>query len=355
MIPRPDLLVPGAPPGTEIYQLTSEAIPSSHVYMEAQIFTPDSRRFLLHRSAHAHGGGLLPHDPEHQYLLCDLEAGGARSPLITEPDAIAPSVSPDGGLVYYLVDRSEADKPSLILKRIELASGDCRTLAVIDTAIAGTRYLPGRVYPLSTIRSDGRRLAAALALRDPEEPAWRWGLLVFDLENGGHRLVLEGPSWCNLHPQYCRSRQPEWSRTVLVQENHGNVHDAAGRLLQLTGGAGADIHLVNDDGSGFRDFPCGRDGREFCQGHQCWRGSGETAILGTVIQSPPGEGEGRLVECRPVTAAGHRGLRSPGGWRNELSRGFPTPHFHHFGTDATGRFILTDYLPGTGNFVAWAR
>ena len=61
---RPDLLTAGSPAGLEVVQLTTEAIPSSHVYMEAQIFTPDSRRLVLHRSAHAHGSDK--EDPEHR-------------------------------------------------------------------------------------------------------------------------------------------------------------------------------------------------------------------------------------------------------------------------------------------------
>ncbi|MFH1568944.1 MAG: hypothetical protein ABIL09_13180 [Gemmatimonadota bacterium] len=96
---RPDLLTAPSPPGLEVYQLTAEALPSCHIYMEAQIFTPDSRRFLLHRSAHPHGSD--PRDPEHRYLLCDLERGGELTPLTAEKGATAPSVTPDGEILYY--------------------------------------------------------------------------------------------------------------------------------------------------------------------------------------------------------------------------------------------------------------
>src|SRR6185436_10907844 len=69
---RPDLLDKNSPKGLEIFQLTTEAdVPACHLYMEAQIFTPDSKRFLLHRSATAHGGD--PKDSKHQYLVCDIE------------------------------------------------------------------------------------------------------------------------------------------------------------------------------------------------------------------------------------------------------------------------------------------
>ena len=68
---RPDLVPETERDHLEVIQLTAEPIPSSHVYMEAQIFTPDSQRLILHRSAHPHGSD--PKDPEHQFLICNLE------------------------------------------------------------------------------------------------------------------------------------------------------------------------------------------------------------------------------------------------------------------------------------------
>ena len=82
---RLDLLDAHAKKGIEVFQLTEERIPSSHIYMEAQIFTPDSKRLVLHRSAHPHGS--RQDDPEHRYLLCDVENGGALSPLTDEVGA----------------------------------------------------------------------------------------------------------------------------------------------------------------------------------------------------------------------------------------------------------------------------
>ena len=52
---RPDLVPEAERDHLEVIQLTDESLPSSHVYMEAQIFTPDSQRLILHRSAHPHG------------------------------------------------------------------------------------------------------------------------------------------------------------------------------------------------------------------------------------------------------------------------------------------------------------
>ena len=101
---RPDLVAEASPEGLEVFQLTTEELPSSHIYMEAQIFTPDSSRFILHRSAHAHGSD--PHDPEHGFLICDLENGGELIPITEELGATAPSVSPDGTTLYYFHKRN---------------------------------------------------------------------------------------------------------------------------------------------------------------------------------------------------------------------------------------------------------
>src|SRR5690348_17061075 len=116
MIPRPDLLDSRSPKGLEVFQLTTEkGVPSCHIYMEAQIFTPDSKRFLLHRSAHAHGSDR--NDPQHCYLLCDIDNNGKLSKVTDEVGAVAPSVSPDGQSFYYFVNETDVNSGRLTLKR----------------------------------------------------------------------------------------------------------------------------------------------------------------------------------------------------------------------------------------------
>ncbi len=329
---RPDLLEPASPPGIEVFQLTDESVPSSHVYMEAPIFAPNSQRLVLHRSAHAHGSDK--DDPEHRYLLCDV-ADGTLTPLTSEIGATAPVVSPDGKFFYYVVFAAER----VTLRRAGLDGSDRRDVAVIDAAPGEKRLRPSGVYPIASIRSDGRRFAAPVTFRDERSGARLFSLLVFDLETGVAANVLEGPSWCNIHPQYCRSTDPALMRDILVQENHGNEYDAQGRCVKLTGGPGADIHVIRDDGTGFRDMPWGRDGNEFCQGHQCWRGTTAWAITSTVNLDPD---ESRLIEGLAAPAAGHAGIRTPGGVRNDLSRSIRHPAFSHFGTDTEGSRMISD-------------
>jgi hypothetical protein len=167
-----------------------------------------------------------------------------------------------------------------------------------------------------------------------------YGLLVFDVESATVELILHGPSWCNLHPQYSRSRDSLLMRDILVQENHGSAHHPDGAISVLTGGLGADIHVVRDDGQNFRDLPWGRDEQEACQGHQCWRGRSAWAITSTVLRAAE---ECQLIESRAIAPAGHRGLHTPGGARNALSRELPRPNFYHFATDIEGHRLITDY------------
>jgi len=344
---RPDMVDEGSPDEIEIVQLTEEDAPASHVYMEAQIFTPDSKRLVLHRSATAHGSDQ--HDPEHRYLVCDIEAGCSLRPITDEIGATAPSVSPDGRLLYYFVNETESGGGTLTLKRVAMDGTGRETLMVVDSPLRGTSYRPSRIYPLSTISSDGRRLALSCFLGDGRTEKAPFGLMIFDLDAGEVRLVLEGTSWCNIHPQCSRSLGPEQSHDILVQENHGCEYDAAGKYTVLVAGDGADIHVIRDDGTDFRNMPWGRDGNERCQGHQCWRGRTNRAITSTGTRRPP---ECQLIEgiAAPHAGlrhgeAGHVGINTPGGIRNDLSRSFGDPEFCHFGVDIAGQRLITDCKP----------
>jgi hypothetical protein len=341
MKPRPDLLDAESPKRLEVFQLTTGPdLSGAHLYMEAQIFTPDSKRFLLHRSATAHGGSNS--DPKHKYYVCDLDNGGALSPVIEDLGCVAPSVSPDGRFVYYVVDETTPGGGRLTLKRVNLDGTDRRTVMVVDAPLPGTKFRPSKIYPLSTISSDGKRFATSCFLGDGRTEGAPFGLMVFDLEKAAVNLVIHGQTWCNMHPQYCRSTDPEASHDILIQENHGNVCDANGGIVKLTGGEGADIHVLRDDGTNFRNMPWGRDGNEFCQGHQCWRGRTTWGITSTGTRNPRGA---FLIEGRAAPHAGHIGIQTPGGVRNDLTRDLKEARFSHFAGDLAGRRFISDAGP----------
>lgn len=338
---RSDLLDSKSPCGVEVFQLTHEAgVSGAHVYMEAQVFSPDGRFLILERNGNAHN--QTPRDPEHRYLVCDLQDRCRLYPLTDELQANAPSITPDGKWVYYLVDRSVPGGGAVDLKRVGLDGTGRETLMVIDHPLPGTRFRPSRIYPLSTISSDGKKLAAAAYLGDGRTPDAPWGLMLFDLERNAVELILHGPTWCNLHPQFCRSTDPAERHLIMVQENHGNACDAAGNVFHLVSGAGADIHLIRDDGAWIGTFPWGRQASEHCQGHQCWRGTSTWGIGGIGKTDPP---RMELIESRAIPAKGHPGKGAKGGRRNNISRSFPKPWFQHFATDRAGRRLVTDCGP----------
>ena len=367
---RNDLLDRNSPIGIEVIQLTSDVeVPSSHVYMEAQIFTPDSKQFVLHRSAHSHGS--VQHDPKHQYLLCDIENACRLTPITDEVGATAPSVSPNGRFMYYFVDETKLNGGRLILKRVGLDGSDRQTIMVLDNPLPGTRFRPSHIYPLSSISSDGKRLALSAFFGNgstTEVPSG--GLMIFDLEKGSVHLAVYGPTWLNIHPQYSRSTDLEASHDILVQESHSYVLNARGEVTGKSDGKGTDIHVISDDGTNFRTMPWGRDGNEFCQGHQCWRGRSNWAITSTHTHQPP---EAQLIEGLALADAGHAGKETPGGIRNDLSRSFPPEYyynhvvnstensnapqqppmvikayFYHFATDIAGQRLITDAAPLDG-------
>ena len=340
---RPDLQSETSPDGLEIIQLTTEDVPSSHIYMEAQIFTPDSKRFILHRSAHPHGSD--PHDPEHQYLICDLENSCELIPITEETGATAPSVSPDGRVLYYFIDKTCPGGGSFTLKQVGMDGTGRETLLVIDAPFPDTGFRPSRPYPLSTISSDGKRLAISAFFGDGNTVDAPWGLMVFNLEETSVEVIIHGQTWCNMHPQYSRSLDTAEAHDILIQENHSNTCDPLGKVTRLVGGEGADIHVIRDNGTRFRDLPWGRNGIEFCQGHQCWIGRSARALTSTSTREPR---SCQLIEGGALPHVGHLGINTPGGRRNDLSRNFSNPDFYHFATDLDGRRLITDAGPRDG-------
>ena len=122
------------------------------------------------------------------------------------------------------------------------------------------------------ISSDCKRLCAQCFLGDGKTENAPFGILVFDIEKRSVKVLenplFEGQHYNNMHLQYCPSTDPELSHDILIQHNHGSVIDATGRYSKLVGGAGADIHVIRDDGTNWRDVPLGRDGILRCQEKQ---------------------------------------------------------------------------------------
>ena len=365
------------PEQMKLYQLTEDPdVAGCHIYMEAQIFSPDSKRMVLHRSAHPHGSDAM--DPKHQYYLCDFDDEGRLLPLTGERGVTAPALSPDGQIFYYFVDGLHTDG-TVTLKSLDLRSWKRSVLDRVGPDEAPAYFF----YPLSTISSDGGRLAIATGLRRQDGEGWpEHGLWIFDLERGGHRLMLHGEEFCNLHMQYCRSK--EHPHLMMIQHNHGSrlagktdgaktsvgknhvaaLDAAAGFALRQirkssdpaaeNTGFGLDLHLFSDEDGSWGTLPVGRDGVEFGQGHQCWRGETTRAISSTLLFQTPDTALQELVELEPFPGAVHCWNSRSGGARNRLSRRIETPHFLHFATDRRGERIVSDYEADNGEWHLYA-
>ena len=347
---RPDMIDSTSPEGLEIYQLTANpGIACSHIYPEVHVFTPDSRRFIYQRIRAGHPGNedALSSDVPKDYMLCDLEDGFRVRQITDELGVTAPSVSPDGRYLYYLVKASPSEGGSLSLKRVCLDTFKTETLTCLDAVPKGFPCVPTLIYPLSSISPDGRRLCASGFLGDGTRDGSPWGLIVFHLDSLEVSIALEGADMLNMHPQYCRN--PEAGHDILVQHNHGSRCDRIGKVITLFSDAGADVHVVRDDGTDFRDMPWGRDGVELCQGHQCWRGEMSTAVTSTFAAGAGLGPAGPLIESLPVRCRPddhHTGRKLPGAMRNEISRETERPMFCHFAFDATGTRLAADWLMG---------
>lgn len=331
---------------SRIYQLTDNTdAPTCHVYMEAPVFTPDSKRIVLHRAGHPHGPNK--ENALHSYILCDLDNGGSLIPLTLPEEyfCTSPALSPDGKWFYYFLDQTVVNSGSLSLRRVALDGSKRETLFVVDSVLDGTRFRASLPYPLSTISADGKRIALQVFLGDGYTRNSPFGLLVFDLEKGTCSMPLWGPSLCNMHAQYGRSADPERVYDLLIQENHGFVSNSEGKMIFREESAKVDLHVIRDDGKNLRDLPIGGDERELCSGHQCWRGNSEWVVSSVISVYGRGfieEQDFRLIEALPVPHQGHQGKLSWWGQRNEITGKEENPRFNHFGTDLKGKYILTE-------------
>ncbi len=343
---RHDLFDEFSPKGLRVVQITTHPYNwSSHVYTEAQIFTPDSRRFVFQRGT--------------TYWLCDIEDNYGIRMIINEEGARGPSISPDGKWVYYVTEEMpDADTHIekfktdgvIQLKRVSLENFTRETILTHKGPLPGTNYPATRLYPLTSISSDGKRLCVSVFLGDGRTEFAGWGAIVFDLVNPSLKLVFAGKYYCNMHLQYCSSLEPELSHDIMIQHNHeciydkyGNIFDSSGKLYKLVGGDGADLHVIRDDGTFWRDVPLGRDGVFRCQGHQQWFGRS-----GIVISNMSGAGRRPIYIGWPIetgsndSPGSHKGFNIPGGRYVDITRNLDYTDFVHLSPDISGTRIVTD-------------
>ncbi|MBM4035340.1 MAG: hypothetical protein FJ291_26660, partial [Planctomycetes bacterium] len=160
--PCPEMLSVHSEPALEVFQVTSD--PSHDVHCAAMhssfaLFTPDSHRCVLERQNGLGRGS----DWKMEFLLCDLEDRFSLRLLSDEARVRGPVLSRDGRVLYYWDDQTGADKPRLVFKQIDLGTFRRDTLLVIDSPVHGLGRAPrgGQMYDMSSLRRDGKRLAAS--------------------------------------------------------------------------------------------------------------------------------------------------------------------------------------------------
>lgn len=348
---RPDMLYGGNSERLKVIQISaSDTLPSNHIYMESHIFTPDSTRFIFQRYANFtmnRNASKL----DREYMLCDISDKCSFRLLTDEKGAKGPSISEDGKYMYYIADESSPDKGYWSVSRIDLDSFRKETILKVDSPLPGNGHRLSCLYTLTSISSDGKRLCTSGYLGDGILRDAPWGIAVIDLEKGRAEIIFEGKNYCNAHPQYCRSKEAKASHDILLQENHGCRVNEKGEKILADGGLGTDIHVICDDGSNFRSMPWARDGNEFCQGHQAWRGEMLSAVTSTTIKS---NGTSTLLEAFPLPVNrqnAHDGIKIPNSLRNDLSRNIEAPYFCHFAFDHSGTKFISDTSSGDGQLI----
>lgn len=329
---RPDLLDENSPEGLRVIQITTNPAAGSHnVYTEAQVFTPDSKKFVFIR--------------QRNIWLCDIEAGFILRQITDEKGAMAPSVSPDGKWMYYFVNNTSMFGGALFLKRVSLDNFERQSVLKLEGPIPGTEFRPNGYFTLSSISSDGKRLCIGAFLGDNKTVNAPFGLLVFDLENPSVKLAFKDRDFHNMHPQYCRSTDPVLSHDIMLQNNHGDSLLITGRSVRSVSGREGDLHVISDDGTNWRDIPVGRDSVQFIQGHEQWWGRSGMVLSAMSIR------QGERAGYRPVFLAGpvktdekttHLGVNIPGGRYVDITRNLVKPDLWHFSSDLSGKYFVSD-------------
>jgi hypothetical protein len=348
-VERPDLLDARSPHGLRLVQITTDpAVASGHIYMEAPVFTPDSRRFVYHR--------IWIDDPSadtrfwrRQFWLCDIDDGFALRQLTDDLDATAPAVTADGRWLYYAITCHDvASRRGIRLMRCELDSGRNEVVMVLDKPLSGCHAPPSKVYPLGTVRSDGGAYACGVFIGDGVHPG-RWALMVIDLIRHQASIAIESDHLINPHPQYSRSRDPEHFRDLLVQENLLVRSNARGERVHV--GSGCLLYVIRDDGTNLRVIPTG-DEHELNHGHQEWRGERTSVIVGVDHRHPGTPHTRPCIEATPVAVADRRDRaprRMPAAQRhrNDITRNLSGVAFGHTAFDLSGNHFVGDWRLAT--------
>lgn len=327
------------PDGVEVYQLTPGLASSNPVYPDSPGFLEDGRGLLLHTSD----------GPQ----LCRPEEGGALERLRDRvSDLRGVQLAPDGR--HLIFSRGEPQPGIVDLHRMDLATGISEPWLHLEGLLEGTR-LPVDRMVIEAVSWDGSRLAG-LAYLDYERKAdGETGVVRLDARSQQAEVVFKQPL-PHAHLRYFPAAEAPATHRLMFQhhhERHMDIHGKEIRGVWDAGDRGADLHIVNDDGTGWHDLPFGRDGEEACIGHQIWRGSrGDVASVMLQNQDNSyGWSDGtrqHVVAGSPVPGdprAPHCGRIGRDAYRRELSHPGNSPRLCHLAADHSGLRFVFDTFP----------
>ncbi|MFW6039304.1 MAG: hypothetical protein ACOC9P_02380, partial [bacterium] len=337
---RPEFLDGRAPAGIEVYELAPQEERAVLVYPDRPAFLEGGRQMLLNTAS----GPQIVH----------LDEGGALQPVrAMAPDAKRCHVAPGGRYLVYAAD--EAGEGRLVLRRLDVRTGEVEEVFAAEGTIADTP-LPADKFVVQAVSWDATRFAGTAYLGYGKQRDAAFGITVLEAHSNRAAVVAAQPCLHNSHMQYCRQAEAPGTHDLMIQMNHGAVIDEHGKPEVAVGppsSMGVDIHVVQDDGTNWRDLPFGRDGVESCIGHQVWRGQDRSGVTITFQNKDTSYGwaEGTrqdVVAGWPVEAdpdASHAGRTARDAHRVCLSEGFDEARFCHLGVDDSGLRFAFDTFP----------
>lgn len=232
--------------GITVLRLTSDPCVNHHIYPEAQVNTPDGKRFIFARRRAL--------ERTSTYWIGDIDTTWIRQ-ITNEDNATCPVITPDGTSFYYSCGRRVIRLDPESFEREEvfaIPDGELEWVAGISSVdYTGTRFLTGA-----------------------RDQSGVYGVGIVDLVEKRAWMAYRSPDVRNPHGQYSRNAD----RKILVQVNNGIVLDEHENIIKLVGEKGASLMVVNDDGSNPILLKAGYTLTERVQGHQTWVGSKNMVI-----------------------------------------------------------------------------
>ena len=342
----PEMLSVFSPPDIEVHHIATDADHDTHcaaMHSSFGLFTPDSKRFIFHRQLGAGSKG----PGKREFLLCEIDDGFKLRRLTDEDHACGPILSLEGQSMYYWVDNSGEDRPHIVLKQIDLDTFRTETLLVVDGPVEGVGRVPrgGYMYDKTSIRHDGKRLAASCSFYTEDDPLF--ATIIVDLEAMSVQgFIFEPYNW-RPNGLYYRGDDPQFLNHMLMGRSHmrsgTNTQGKWYSEKEPTNPGFGTLHIVTDEGEQVATVPIGDQGEGV--DHPTWRGGKYEVVTHTSDFNTAPHWRGTMLCAEPVACAEEdqfKGAQIPGAKRFELTRKIRRPDECHHSWDQSGTRVVAD-------------